>query len=516
MRAWIKTLPYCPPVLLWVFYGVFKPLFSAELPKPYNTWLMPPPNLQLYQEGKDDFKGMGRIFVPSIVSPLTEPLYAVLNEAGELIGQQNMGSSFFVSPGTYQVIIGSGSLEQRIVKRVEVGREETVIIEPEWAALTVEVIDENRNWVLQDLQIYSLESAITYGIIPAVNPELGEQIPTLLLPPGLYKIVKRGADFYTYINFATVALEPGVYTPFTLVIESSSKNFAGAGVQSPLAKSLQLRNWRTYAILNGNIVLNSDNQEEKKFNTDLALFSQIENRFVYDRFPHNYQTKGLVELGTQKLRHTQFTIKPDRLQLKNTYIYFFYRWIGGYARLDGITHLFSTTIQYSDKRRVYRYDRDRSLIDSLERTEFTYQPPFYPLELKEGLGVNITPISSYILKLSLRGGFGYRQSFNRGVYKEKGENHFYQVPHLFQRGFETSLLSFLALPFNLSITTELDALFPLQANGEPVIDLSNHTSLLLTKRVSLDHILRLRKDRTLYSYNLVEQLVSVRLSYYLF
>ncbi|MFN3821775.1 MAG: hypothetical protein ACK4OO_05525, partial [bacterium] len=456
------------------------------------------------------------IFVPAMVSPLSEPMYAVFNQEGELIGQQNMSSSFFVPPGKYRVVIGSGALEQRIIKEIQIDREQTVIIEPDWAALTIEVIDESRNWVLQDFQIYNLETTLSVGIIPAINPELGEQVPTLILPPGRYKIVKRGDDFNTYINFATVSLEPSVYTPFTIVIESGSKNFAGAGIQQPISKSAQLHNWRTYAILNGNFVLNSDNQSEKRLKTDLALFTQFETRLIYDQFPHNYQGKGLLELGTQKLRESRFTIKPDRFQLKNTYIYFLEKWIGGYFRLDCLTHLFPTKELYPKKRWLYRYNKDRMLIDSLETDQFTVQPAFYPLELKEGLGLNLTPISTYRVKLSLRGGFGFRQSFNQGVYREDLPGRFYRVSDQFQKGFETSILSFFALPLNISVTSELDALFPIESQSEVVIDFSNHTSWLLTKRVSLDHILRVKRDRTLYSYNRVEQLVSIRLSYYLF
>ncbi|MFN3821559.1 MAG: hypothetical protein ACK4OO_04435, partial [bacterium] len=33
--------------------------FCGELPFPYATWLTPPPQIQLYQEGKDDQKGLG-------------------------------------------------------------------------------------------------------------------------------------------------------------------------------------------------------------------------------------------------------------------------------------------------------------------------------------------------------------------------------------------------------------------------------------------------------------------------
>ncbi|MBM3329872.1 MAG: hypothetical protein FJY67_10460 [Calditrichaeota bacterium] len=490
-------------------------LNAAPAPPAVEGWLQPPPQEQLYAEGFDDQKGMGRIFVPAMTNPNSEPPYAVF--LGDLlIAQQNTGSSAFVSPGTYKVVFGTGTIEQRIVKEVTVRREETVIIEPDWGALTIEVIDESRSYFSHDLQIFRVSSAESYGVIPAISPELGEQMQTLILAPGLYKIVKRGRDFNTFINFATVYLETGNYTPFTLVIESTTGNFTGAGILAQSNVLRQLANLRGYLAIHGNMVLNSDNRTSRSPRTDISVLAQVENRLIFDRFPHYYLSNNLLDLGTQKLHNTQFTIKPDRLQLKNTYIYYLLKWLGGYSRLDLGTHFLPVTSVYdrpvnvtfhNEGGRVMRYLR------GVQRAETA--PAFFPLELKEGVGVNLTPLRSYNARLSVRSGFGFRQSVNKDVYQPTDvDTVFKAVPDINQRGWEASLVSNFTFFQNLGLTTELDVLFPIGAQDDPVIDLSNFVSFALTKNVTLEHTFRLKHDRTLYTYNIIEQLISVRLSYY--
>ncbi|MBM3327073.1 MAG: hypothetical protein FJY65_08885 [Calditrichaeota bacterium] len=480
-----------------------------------ESWLMPAPAEQLYREGLDDQKGMGRIFVPAMTNPNNEPFYAVFS-GEELIGETMVGSSFFVPPGKYTVVLGSGTRDQRIAKEVEVRREETVVIEPDWCALTIEVIDESRNFFKQDLQIFRVLNAESFGILPAISPELGEQMQTLILPAGLYKIVKRGRDFNTFVNFATVLLEAGVYTPFTLVINSQNGDFTGAGILTRATELRQIKYMRVYAAIHGNVVVNSDNRSSRQTRTNLSVLTQFENRLMFDRFPHYYLSNNLLDFGTQKLHESKFTIKPDLLQLKNTYIYYLLTWLGGYTRLDLITHFLPTTVLFSDPKNIWLTESDSRFIKrKVGITEFNTAPSFYPLEIKEGLGVNLTPLRTFNARVSVRTGFGFRQSYNKDVYQPTSIDSIYRrVLDIHQRGLESSLVSYFNTLFNLSITTELDILFPFGQKKEPVVDLVNFISLALTKNVTLEHTLRFKHDRTLYTYNIVEQLISMRLSYY--
>ena len=52
-------------------------------------------------------------------------------------------------------------------------------------------------------------------------------------------------------------------------------------------------------------------------------------------------------------------------------------------------------------------------------SEFTLSPPFSPLELRQGIGINAQVISSFPLNLDMRVGFGARQSYFTDTYRPK-------------------------------------------------------------------------------------------------
>ena len=483
-----------------------------------ETWLLPSPDIQLYIEGMDDKKGLGRIFVPAMTNAADEPFYAVF-DGDNLVGEQNMGSSIFLSPGTYTVVFGTGAVEQRLRKEVTIDRGESVIIEPDWSALTIEVLDKQRNYHKQDLHVYQQETSESYGIVPAINPELGEHLQTWILKPGLYKIVKRGEDFHTYVNFATVYLEPGSYTPFTVVMDSLTGGFVGAGILSTSAQLSQRRSWKLYGALHGSVIFNAHNDaSDKDYQIDLTTLVQVDNRLTYDKFPHYYLSNNLLELTAIKQEGESFDINQDRLQLKNTYVYYLLNWLGGYSRLEIITHLFP---------RYYRFDRNRQIIyrrlDGSEETRINDQiivdPVLFPLELKEGIGINLTPLRSFIARLSIRTGLGYWQTYNNDVYRQDTnvDTLFRRTENSFPQGLESSLISNLALLTNLTLTTEVNVLFPFDQRARVVADLENFISLRLAKNVTIEHTLRLKRDPDpAIKHLLQEQFVSLRFSYFLF
>lgn len=483
-----------------------------------ETWLMPSPEIQLYIEGLDDRKGLGRIFVPAITSGANEPLYAVFQN-DELIGERNMGESFFLIPGNYTVVLGSGNLDQRVRREVIVGREETVFLHPDWCALTIEVIDESRNYFKQDLQIFRVETAESYGIIPAINPELGEHLQTLILPAGLYKIVRRGEDFNTYVNFSTLLLEPGSYTPYTIVINTETTNFIGAGILTALSQLRQRRNWSLFGAVHGSVILTGANDESSdEIKTNLSLLGQLDNRMLYDQFPHYYLSNNLLELGAQRQEGAQFQVTQDLLRSKNTYVYYLLKWLGGYGSLKATTHLFEKSSRFDRTKQVILLDEPA---DTVRTKKVRTQPTLFPLELKEGIGVNITPLQTFMARLSLRAGLGYWQTYNRDVYIKKSESNdfaeFDPVYDIFQQGVNTTLISYLALLHNLSITTEIDILFPFDPDEEISLDLENFISIGISKNVTLEHTLRLKSNPDPVRKHIVqEQFISVRLSYYLF
>ena len=76
-------------------------------------------------------------------------------------------------------------------------------------------------------------------------------------------------------------------------------------------------------------------------------------------------------------------------------------------------------------------------------------------------------------------------------------------------------MSNFAILSNLTITTEVDMLFPFEKQSRTVFDIENFISVGLTKTVSLEHTLRLKQEPST-DYTVQEQFISVRLSYFLF
>ena len=490
---------------------------SSQESDQYKTWLTPSPSEQLYLEGRDDQKGMGRIFVPTITDGANEPQYGVFKD-GKQFDEQNTGTSIFLLPGRYTVSLGTGSIEQRISRIVDLKRDQTVIIEPDWCAVTVEVIDELRNYMKQDLQIYKVETFESYGVIPAINPELGEKLQTIIIPAGLYKIVERGRDINTLENFTTLLLVSGTYTPYTIVINSETLDFTGAGILTSTAQLRQRRNLRLFGAFHGSIILNSANDgSSEEVETNFSVLSQIENRVLYDNLPHYYFSNNLLEIGALRQQSENFQISQDRLQMKNTYVYYLLPWIGGYGRFEVTTHLFPTRKRFGEPRDITL--RRLSGIDRNEYdvNEVKLEPSFFPLGLKEGLGVNVTLLRTFKSRLNIRSGFGYRQTYNNSVYQQSSDydSLYTRKSDEFVRGVELSVVSNLALLRNLTVTSELDILFPIGDETKPLADFENIASIAVTRNISVEYILRLNETIDT-DWTVQEQFVSVRISYFIF
>jgi len=516
------------PLLRFFLFSLFI-LFSTTLTnaqtsdeittEKYKTWVTLPPYQQLYTEGLDDQKGMGRIFVPTMTSSTNEPFYAVFQDE-ELIGERTMGSSYFLPPGKYTVRLGTGTMDQRIRRDVDINRGQTIILEPNWCAITIDVIDESRNNFKKDLQIYNNETFENFGIIPAINPELGEQLQTLILAPGLYKIVERGGDPNTFVNFATVLLEAGKYIPYTVVVSSQTSNFIGSGILTSATRLVQTKNWKLFGAIHGSAVLNSSNVTERNAKTDFTFLTQLENRVLFDKLPHYYLSNNLIEIGALRPEDQEFQINQDRVQLKNTYVYYFLPMLGGYGRFEITTHLFPTIKRFDSKTNIILRDLKGNDTFKENVDEVKLENSFFPMRLEEGFGMNVTALRTFSARLNFRTGFGFRQTYNRFVYRqEENVDTLYTLyvrkPDEFEPGYEASLISSLSIFRNLTFTTEADIFFPIGELNKPKIDLENTTTLAATRNVSIDHIYRLTYDPN-EDWTIHEQLVTIRLSYFLF
>lgn len=485
----------------------------------WHTWDAPSPKIQLNREGKDDVKGLGRLFLPVMTAPDYEPIIIVSSMTDSIIRISKMGASIWLRPGKYKVAFGSGTLDQVNKKIVEIRAEDTTIIEPDWSCLVVKIIDETRSSIREAYEIYSIPDNEYFGVGYGVEEQLGEHVQTWILKPGLYKIIKLGEHVNTYFNFSTVRLLPGELTHFTIVVNSETKAYMGAGILEVGQKKRTVRNWSLFSTLYGSFTLNSSNDvTTKKEETSMNYIAQFDYNIMYNTPRHFFSSRGLLEEGwNMQKKQVNFRNNLDRLQLKNIYIFYFINQLGLYGRLFMETNLVSKVEYYDTPRNITKFDKNNNPVaKKYDVRQLSLSPSISPMELKEGFGINLILIKSMRANLNIRAGMGWHQIINRNLYTQTSDSTFREKGSSFTRGPEASLVGNARISRNMLLSYELEVYYP-DGKGERIdYEFENIFNLKLSKNVSLDYTLRFRSKKSLSDYLLTDHIVLLRYSFFLF
>lgn len=468
------------------------------------------PTLVEILNSEEDNSGKGLILVPAITRTENEPYYRVYDKYGyERSGK--MGESLPLMEGTYSIEYGSGNKDQKMTqKNIKVHPRYKTIVEPDWGCLIVEIIDENRNFAKVIYELFGLEDGESFGSEFPAEVELGEQEKVWVLKPGHYKITINNEPFNTYTDFTTVLIEKGNVQKLTIVMETDEEgnptNMAGAGIleESFLAASLEPLKFSSAIHINGN--LNSDNElNEDAPKVTITMNSQLENYLIYDKDPLYYNMKSVIDLGITKTTDTDFRLASDEFDLKNTGIYYFIKDLGLYGRVDVHSHFFDK-IEYSSEEFYYQKfdENDVALGDSVLSDNIKTKSSFFPIELKEGIGINYRILNLSRANLSFRAGFGIRQSFNNDVFvydpsKTYIDNSsiehrkYFELASTNTTGTEISLVGNFQLPLNLTYSSDADFYFPFDENDKYTFEWENSFNLNLFKHISLDYKFNLEK-----------------------
>lgn len=450
--------------------------------------------------------GMGSLLLPAITKSDNEPYYIVLNSKGEEVISSKMGIGVPLPVGNYIVLYGSGTENQMMIKKdVQVIPRYKTIIEPDWGCLTVDIVDETRDFVKVRYEIFDGETGSSFGTDFPVEEEFGEQQKIWVLKPGLYKVTINDEPFNAYKDFTTVYIEKGKSQELRIVVgtddDGNPTNLVGAGILEESEVSNSNEKIRFSSAVHGNINFTSNNETNKDDpETTITLNSQLDNRLIYDLFPFYYIMKNLVEVGTTKSSDTDFRISTDDLTLDNTLIFYFLRNLGLYARLDTDTHILVR--EDYEPGNYIKIDSENDTTEvALNADKVRIKPAFFPLILKEGIGINIRLLNKPKANLSLRTGFGMRQEFNNNAYilsesiwtdQDQNEYKIYQEESSdYKIGTEVSLVGNFTLPLNLSYNTNADFLFPIDKDDTISMEWENGINLRFFKHLSLDYKLKL-------------------------
>lgn len=482
-----KRITQLSGVFLFTLFGIVSLSKAQE-----STWESPPISSQLEMDDTIVPIGKGAVFVPSMTDPLNEPVYGVL-ASGRIVQNSNTGHRIVLVPGTYTVVYGSGTTDQMMQKTVQVQEASTTVVKPDWSGLVIDVIDKTRLEIREYYELFSLTTGAAYGIGQGVEEGLNEKLRTWIVPPGTYKVVKPGDNINAVTNFGTIRLLPGELIRATLVIDSKTFNFLGFGFLTTTRMGPRLNHkWNSRSELSGNALLNyiPSGLSPTESNTNATATFQWLTDARYESGRHIFPLWSNIEEGLSLQGSKDIRKYIDRAELRLTYIYRFNDFINPYLRFSAASSFFRTTHRFDSPTNYSEVDAKGDTVRTVHGADnIKLSNPFSPIQLKQGFGATSTLIKTVPVNISLRSGFGARQTFAREAYVfNKDSNVLVPVVETNLTGVEWLLLGDMRFKGYALVTTQFDLLTPKPSRSTWIYDgevrirfnLTGNISLLLT------------------------------------
>jgi ABC-type uncharacterized transport system auxiliary subunit len=446
--------------------------------------------------------GKGAVFFPALSNdPEREPPLALYKADGsELVAQGRMGRRLVADPGVYEARFGSGAGRQQISVPVEVVEGRVTASGPTWSALELRVVNDHFIAFRGAYEIISMPLREEYGIGFGVDEEQGEEVKVWVLPPGLYKVVQAGGTYRDRTNFATVYLEPGKLTHFTLVKDQDTNDFKGAGVfTEEEANGSVAGPWKRSFVVGGDFKVGYGNDAGTAgWNADLGVFADVLVRYLKE--PHLWVTRLDLEEGVLKPASTT-RLEPyfDRLYFHSIYTYHLLSWLGPYIHAGLETKVLPRWQDYSDDRDIDEVDQNDKYLQTLHGDHFQLGNPFAPMQLKQGAGGNVRAVHTLWLDLDVRAGLGAQQYVPFGELAVATDP-FTKIDRLKHvagynlEGVEGAIVATLRISRWFILNTELDGLLPFDDAGKTVFTSRTQASLRLVSFASLNYLLNVTRD----------------------
>lgn len=397
------------------------PAFVKEnknwLDKAMATWEAPPVQQQMSEDATTIPMGLGAVFVPRMTESGQEPEVEIIDSVGNLIARGKPGRAFPALPGTYFALIGSGSHQQAMVRTISVEDSRITPIVPDWAALNVEVVNEDNIPFRGEFELARVDKFEPYGRGFGPDPDLGEKPETWLLTPGLYKIFSVGDGYNTVRNFITVQLLAGRMTRILLVEDENLQRVVGGGIVDIGRDKVLASHWKYGLDLGGGALFNAvkDHKKSAEGKSNTTQITLLLNAWIrYDKSPMEWSTNLRINEGFS------FSFVPDSLfdnlvksdddaRLRSLHIWRLLPWVGPYGRFEIRTRLFPTSElreEEQDRFVIINHGSNIPKIDSISQP-LQIDPSLSPFDLETGIGANLDLISKRYFESGLRTGFGY-------------------------------------------------------------------------------------------------------------
>jgi hypothetical protein len=385
-----------------------------------KTWDAPPLSQQIEEDTAVVPVGKGAIFIPRLSDPALEPTVQINEPEGKLYKWGETGKKYTALPGEYSVMLGSGSIKQRIVKKITVEERKTAPIIPDWCGLTVDVVDENNVPFRGPYELTRFDVLEPYGRSYGRDLSLGERLKTWILKPGLYKIFTAGASYNSLVNFITVRLVPGEFVRVIVIESQKDLKIIGGGVMYAGALSARRKtNWNRNLNIGGTITFNSTVNKVTASNSSnvtnisfLTLFDLIYKKGSSDWESNIFWNEGL---NFSDLILSNISYPVDDFRLTSLWILrIFYPWLGPYLRTQLQMKIFPQYEQFN-KNTINHYFivlRPDSSVEEVDDKTLSkrIKPPFSPVTFEAGIGTNIDVVSRDNYDAKVRVGIGYSQT----------------------------------------------------------------------------------------------------------
>ncbi len=485
-----RLLPFTLCALLWAA--------ALQAQDKSYTWIAAPSRGQLERDPSLIPKGKGFLFVPTMTNALNEPSYRVFRGNDE-VAAPNTSTGVMLSPGFYEVYIGSGSIAQMMSRTVEVREGMTTLIKPFWAGLVINVIDANRTSINESYELYWQDQQENYGIGFGIEEERGEAVKTWLLPPGVYTVLSVGDNISTTRKFS-VRLEPGELVQRNLVVDTNSQSFIGfypPTLQGLLGQG-RSSNWKTSWQLSGSTQFTTS---QNTTGEDLSVFSlstQVFGRSSYNSDKAFANLRLIFEEGFTREEGDAFRKSIDDFDLRGTYIYRgFSERFGPYLRGELSTKLFATEARFAQQQRLYQIDAKGDTTRVLAGVDdFTLSPSLSPLEFRQGLGINSQLVRSFQLNLAMRIGLGARQTYVFDTFDlSQDRTSARAIKSTTSTGLEALLVLDSRLSNFISLDSEFDLLIPEVNNKSWEFTWENRLRINISRFINLDLVVDFQRQK---------------------
>ena len=402
----------------------------------------------------------------------------------------------------------------------------TVMPAVRWGGLRVTVVDENDIPHRGSYELIRASDRQPYAVGFGADALVGEQVSTTLMPPGLYRIVRRGATYRARTNFVTVLVPAGGLVHFKLVVHPGDGSFRGGGVVSPeeLGLVAEASPWnRRYSVAVTLPFASSRNVVGATNQTSIGMEAFFDTYVTYQRGGNFLSGIFEIEEGFLRLDPEGTAAQPvqktrDRIRADVFYSRFLRPRLGPYARFGLLMTAAPSEALFTEDGKVLIRRLDGRVDDLFVPANSVLETSgaFAPVLLRQGAGLNARVVRTRSLTIDLRTGFGLRQNrFNEALFLDDNPAsdplEYREAPNFDQQGVEATMVASARYRF-LLLNTNLDLFGGFRAL-DPTIDWRNTVSWRLTEGLSMDYIVDLLRLPRVRAENQITQSVLLRYSF---